>query len=450
MSKSHSGTATTKKQRKFVVPMEVEQGELDDLLAMFEPGSGDLLAAALSDDPGEVPEVDERRLAGGFRAKLRFEARPYQQDALNRWLAHDGRGVVVLPTGAGKTVVALMTIEHTRLRTLIVVPTIELLYQWRDTIVGNLGVPAGKVGVVGDGRKEWRSITVITYASAAMPGSLSGGIGLLICDEAHHLPSPAFSSIPFHCDAPYRLGLTATPDRADGRHHSLDLLIGPEVYRRSPADLSDAGFIAQFDEKRLFVSLSGEEQLRYEALMGEWKWFLASKRHLLARGGDFFGDLIRRSAGDPQARRALQAHHQARMIALNAEAKVGVVEQLLDKHCTDKIIVFSEYTALVDTLSSRLSLPSITYRTAPDERKETLDAFRSGAYSKIVTGRVLNEGVDVPDANVGIVVSGSSTTREYIQRLGRVIRPKETRAVLYEIITRRTGEVQTARRRRPE
>jgi superfamily II DNA or RNA helicase len=95
-------------------------------------------------------------------------------------------------------------------------------------------------------------------------------------------------------------------------------------------------------------------------------------------------------------------------------------------------------------------LPSITYKTSAEERKATLDAFRDGSYSKIVTGRVLNEGVDVPDANVAIVVSGSSTTREYIQRLGRIIRPKQTRAMLYEVITRKTGEVHTARKRRPD
>ncbi len=138
------------------------------------------------------------------------------------------------------------------------------------------------------------------------------------------------------------------------------------------------------------------------------------------------------------------------MIALNAQAKLHEVERLLDRHRSDKVIVFSEYNALVDTLSERLALPAITYKTAPEERKATLDAFRDGSYSKIVTGRVLNEGVDVPDANVAIVLSGSATKREYIQRLGRIIRPKQERATLYEIITRRTGEVQTARRRRPD
>lgn len=439
----------TSKPHKFIVPMEVDQHDLDELLAEFEDSASDLLTAELAEEQIDVLASDEQAVAGGYRARLVFEPRPYQTEAIERWTANDGRGVIVLPTGAGKTVVALMAIERTRLRTLVVVPTIELLYQWRDAIVQRLQVAPGRVGVVGDGHKDWRPITIITYASAAMPTTSLENVGLLICDEAHHLPSPAYAEIAHRSRAIYRLGLTATPERADGLHQALGILIGPVVYRRAPADLAAEGHIAQYDEKRLFVSLEPEEQLRYEALMGEWKWFLASKRHLLARGGDFFGELIRRSGSDPQARRALQAHHQARMISLNATAKIDVVERLLKDHRGDKVIVFSEYNALVDTISARLALPSITYRTSAEERKATLDAFRDGTYSKLVTGRVLNEGVDVPDANVGIVVSGSSTTREYIQRLGRIIRPKQTRAVLYEVITRKTGEVNTARKRRP-
>src|SRR3712207_1003595 len=174
--------ASTSKRRKFIVPMEVEQGELDDLLDNLEDATDDLLLATLPDDPAADVEADERQLAGGFRAKLKLEPRSYQQEAITRWVDHDGRGVVVLPTGAGKTVVALMAIERTRLRTLVVVPTIELLHQWRAAIVERLQVPAAKVGVVGDGRKEWRPITVITYASAAMPRSPIEEIGLLICD----------------------------------------------------------------------------------------------------------------------------------------------------------------------------------------------------------------------------------------------------------------------------
>jgi superfamily II DNA or RNA helicase len=163
-----------------------------------------------------------------------------------------------------------------------------------------------------------------------------------------------------------------------------------------------------------------------------------------------FVEMIRRSGYDPAARAALRAHHPARIIALNADAKLAKVVELLTKHRDDKVIVFSEYNVMVDALSERLLLPAITYRTPPAERRQILERFRSGEYGKLVTGRVLNEGVDVPDANVAIVVSGSSATREYIQRLGRVLRPKRERALLYELVTRRTTEGRSARKRRPK
>lgn len=429
----------------------MHQRELDELLVELEEAEDGLLDATLDDErPGEpLPgAADAAELAGGFRAKLALTPRPYQEDALAAWLAADGRGVVVLPTGAGKTVLALMATARLGLRTLVVVPTIELLYQWRDAAVERLGLPKSKVGVVGDGRRELRPVTVITYASAAMPDAPIGGYGLLICDEAHHLPSPSYSSIPARCGAPYRLGITATPERSDSAEQGLYRLLGPVVYQRGPAELSAEGHLAKFRERRIYVDLQPEEALRYAALMTEWKWFVARNRGMLARGGDFFGELIRRSGSDPAARQALRAHHQARMIALNAEAKLGQVAELLARHRADKVLVFSEYTALVDRISRALALPAITYRTAPDERKAILRAFRSGGYSKLVAGRVLNEGVDVPDASVAIVVSGNSTPREHIQRLGRIIRPKQSEAVLYELVTRYTSEVASARKRR--
>ena len=381
-----------------------------------------------------------------------FVLRPYQTDAVNAVISHFRKhpdpAVVVLPTGAGKTVLALMATARLGLRTLVLVPTIELLYQWRDAMTERLGVAKGHVGILGDGQRDLKSITISTYASAAMPNAPIAGTGLLICDEAHHLPSPSYSGIPARCGAPYRLGITATPERSDGAESALYTLLGPVAYQRTPAELSAEGHLAKFREKRIYVDLQPEEALRYAALTTEWKWFIARNRGLLARGGDFFGELIRRSGSDPAARQALRAHHQARMIALNAEAKLGEVARLLAHHRSDKVLVFSEYTTLVDTISRTLALPSITYRTAPDERKRTLQSFRGGAYSKLVAGRVLNEGVDVPDANVAIVVSGNSTAREHIQRLGRVIRPKQTEAVLYELVTRYTSEVSAARKRR--
>jgi superfamily II DNA or RNA helicase len=427
----------------------MHQHELDELFATLEEEEEGLLDATLAEESrSEGTALADSELEGGYRAKLTLEPRPYQHDALAAWLGARARGVVVLPTGAGKTVLALMAIERLRLRTLVVVPTIELLHQWRGAIIERLGISASHVGVIGDGRRELRPITVITYASASMPNAPIGGCGLLICDEAHHLPSPSHAALVGRCGAPYRLGITATPERGDGAESELYQLLGPLVYARTPAELSSEGHLARYREQRISVDLSPSEALRYGALMTEWKWFIARQRSALGSGGDFFGELIKRSGSDPAARSALRAHHQARMIALNAEAKIGVVADLLARHRADKVVVFSEYNRLVDRLSRQLALPSITYRTAPDERRSMLAGFRSGAYSKLVAGRVLNEGVDVPDASVAIVVSGNSTPREHIQRLGRVLRPKQQEAVLYELVTRYTSEVAAARKRR--
>jgi superfamily II DNA or RNA helicase len=406
----------------------------------------DAVEADVDDSSGLDEELIDR-FALPFAPKLSLQARPYQRDALRSWLEAEGRGVVVLPTGAGKTVVAFMALEQAPVRTLVVVPTIDLLRQWRANLIEKAGVPADQVGVIGGGERTSRAVTVITYDSAAMPRRRLDGYGLLIVDEVHHLPAPTYQAIAAKTEAPFRLGLSATPERTDGGHRELEALIGPEVYRRRPLDLAREGHIADYREKRIFVDLSMEERYQYDALMAEYKWYLATRRTQLL-GGSVFDALIRRSGFDPGARRALQAHHQARMIALNAGGKIDQVEALLTRHHDDRVIVFSEYNAMVKAISTQLALPAITYRTPADERRLILERFRSGRYTKVVTGRVLNEGVDVPDANVAIVVSGSSATREYIQRLGRVLRPKPKGAFLYELISRKTTEGRAAKARR--
>lgn len=408
--------------------------------------SGDLL-----DPLAAAPDAFAEDLLDSYALprppQLAVTPRPYQQTAVAEWLANGGRGIVVLPTGAGKTVVAFLALSRVPVRTLVVVPTIELLRQWQTGLREVAGLPAGSVGAIGGGERTSRPVTVITYDSAARPRRDLAGYGLLIVDEVHHLPAPSYRSIVDRVNAPWRLGLSATVERADGGHEDLDDLIGPEVFRRQPADLAQSGHIANYRERRVYVDLSPEERFRYDALMAEWKWYLATQRSRFRRG-DFFAELIHRSAYDPAARRALQAQHQARLIALNAEGKVRQVETLLAKHHRERVLIFSEYTSMVGAISRRLAIPAITYRTDPLERRLILERFRSGRYTKLVAGRVLNEGVDVPDASVAIVVSGNSTTREHIQRLGRVLRPKARGAVLYEIISRRTTEGKASRARR--
>ncbi len=379
-----------------------------------------------------------------FRADLALTPRPYQEDALAAWRAAGGRGVVVLPTGAGKTVLALMAIGAAGVRPLVVVPTLELLKQWSEGLRETLRLPEAAVGVVGGGRRELRPATVITYDSAWRRPEDLRPFGLLIFDEAHHLPSETYRRIARASQAPFRLGLTATPERGDFRHHDLDRLIGPVVYRRTPAELARSRHIARFRQERLFIDLTDDEEYEYRQLMARFRWYMAQQR--LWGGG--FRQLVLRAARDPAARDALRCHQQARQLALNAARKAETVLELLRRHRDDRVLVFCEYTSVVDVLSRRLLLPSVTYRTPAVERRLTLQRFRAGDYTKLITGRVLNEGVDVPDANVAIVVSGSATPREQIQRLGRVLRPKEEEAVLYEIVARGTTEERTARARR--
>jgi superfamily II DNA or RNA helicase len=393
----------------------------------------------------------EQRAAFALPAPVRLDLTPrdYQREAVDSWLHAEGRGIVVLPTGAGKTIVAYDAIARLGVRTLIVVPTIDLLRQWHGGIAERLGVPGEQVGAIGGGERRTGPLTVITYDSAAMPRRRLDGYGLLIFDEVHHLPAQTYRAIVARCAAPWRLGLSATLERSDGLHAELDALIGPVVFERDAETLAAARHIATYTERRVYVDLSPEEELRYETLMAEWRWYLATRRGQLGDGPGMFAALIRRSGFDAEARRALRAHHEARLVAMNASAKIEAIERLLRAHQDEKAIIFSEYVEMVERISTALLLPAITYRTPAAERRAILDAFRSGVVTKIVTGRVLNEGVDVPDASLAIVASGSSSVREYVQRLGRVIRPKQREAMLYELVSRRTTERNAARRRRP-
>jgi len=436
-------------------PDEDDEALRNDLFDALEETEDDETrqASSLTPLPPEVTllsRFEERApYALSIAPHLDLTPRDYQREAVDAWLRADGRGIVVLPTGAGKTVVAYDAIARLGVRTLIVVPTIELLRQWKTGVTARLQVADESVGMIGGGARASGPLTVITYDSAAMKRRRLDGYGLLVFDEVHHLPAHSYRTILEKTAAPWRLGLSATLERADGGHEELTTLIGPLVYERGAEELAAQKHIAAYHERRIFVDLAPEEEMRYETLMAQWRWYLATRRAQLGSGPDLFNALIRRSGFDAEARGALRAHHEARLVALNAQAKLGAIEQLLRKHANDKVIVFSEYVGMVDRISHQFMLPAITYRTPPAERRSILAGFRTGDFSKLATGRVLNEGVDVPDANVAIIASGSASMREYVQRLGRVLRPKATEAQLYELISRRTTERNAALRRRP-
>lgn len=239
-------------------------GELDDAA---DPDGGD---GAVAD--AAAPALRQRAARMGFaplepEPSIRFTPRPYQEDAVVAWTEAGGRGIVVLPTGAGKTVTALLAAAMAGVRPLVVVPTLELLKQWAEALRERLGLPDEAVGQVGGGCRQLRGATVITYDSAWRRLKDLQAFGMVIFDEVHHLPSASYRRIATALPAPFRLGLTATPERGDLRHLELERLVGPMVYRRSPAELARSRHIARFRQERLFIELNDEEEFQYH---GSW------------------------------------------------------------------------------------------------------------------------------------------------------------------------------------
>jgi superfamily II DNA or RNA helicase len=377
-------------------------------------------------------------------------ARPYQEDALTSWRAEGYRGVVVLPTGSGKTVIGALAIADLGLWSLVIVPTIDLLRQWRSALAAALGYADDEaiIGLYGGGVRDVRPLTIVTYESAELHPELLWHFGLLVFDECHHLPAPTYRRIAEGAFTPYRLGLSATPERADQEHTLLDHLIGRQVYRRQPVELAAEHYLAEYDERRIGVELGSDERARYDSARAVFRQYLARRRLRLATPLDFQRKILWASARDPEARAAMLAWREARSLALHAPAKLAVLEELFARHQGERVLVFSDYSSAVEDISRRFCIPQITHKTPPAERHVILDRFRSGQYTKLVTGRVLNEGFDVPDCAVAVIVSGTSTRREYVQRLGRVLRPKDRRAILYELVTEDTTEERVADLRR--
>jgi superfamily II DNA or RNA helicase len=371
--------------------------------------------------------------------------RPYQAEALVAWEQRRGQGVVVLPTGAGKSQLGVMAIDKKRRSTLVVAPTLDLVRQWHGLLRATFGVP---VGVVGGGEHQVEDLTVTTYDSAYLHmENIGGRFGLVIFDECHHLPSETYALAARQCLAPFRLGLTATPERSDGRQDMLDELIGPLLYRREITDMSGE-YLAEYETERVAVELAPLERAEYEQARASYLGFVRAQGIRMG-SPEGWRDFIMRSSRSEQGRRAMKAYRRQRELAFAAPAKLDYVAHLLQEHRRDRAIVFTDDNATAYRLSERLLIPAITHQTKVSERSEILARLNDGTYDAVVTSKVLNEGVDVPSANVAIVVSGSGSVREHVQRLGRILRKQgDKRALLYELVTAQTGEAFTSERRR--
>jgi DNA excision repair protein ERCC-3 len=337
-----------------------------------------------------------------------WQLRPYQREAVEGF-AHGGSGVVVLPCGAGKTLVGAAAMAKQQCTTLILVTNTVAAHQWRSELLRRTSLTENEIGEYSGARKEIRPVTIATYqvlttrrkgVYAHLELFDSRDWGLILYDEVHLLPAPIFR---FTADiqSRRRLGLTATLVREDGREDDVFSLIGPKRYDAPWKDIEAQGYIAPADCVEVRVTLTDHERLGYATAEAEERYRLCA----------------------------------------TAASKSRVVERLVERHKGDQTLVIGQYIDQLDELGRRLDVPVLKGETTTKERERLFDAFRSGELHTLVVSKVANFSVDLPEAAVAIQVSGTFGSRqEEAQRLGRVLRPKSDgrSARFYTVVSRDT------------
>ncbi|WP_336727614.1 DNA repair helicase XPB [Cellulosimicrobium cellulans] len=337
-----------------------------------------------------------------------WEMRPYQAQAVDGFW-HGGSGVVVLPCGAGKTIVGAGAMAKSGTTTLILVTNTVSARQWRDELVRRTTLTEDEIGEYSGARKEIKPVTIATYQvlTTKRKGAYTHlelldarDWGLVVYDEVHLLPAPIFR-MTADLQARRRLGLTATLVREDGREDEVFSLIGPKRYDAPWKDIEAQGYIAPADCVEVRLTLPESDRMTYAVAEPEDKYRLAA----------------------------------------TATGKNRVVEQIVAQHPDDQVLVIGQYLDQLEELSQHLDAPLITGATTVRERQRLFDAFRSGEISRLVVSKVANFSIDLPEASVAIQVSGSFGSRqEEAQRLGRVMRPKSDgrTAHFYAVVARDT------------
>jgi len=346
-----------------------------------------------------------------------WHMRGYQQHAIDLFSA-TGAGVVVLPCGAGKTVVGIGSMVAAHASTLILVTNAVSARQWRDEILARTTLTEDDIGEYSGERKEIKPVTIATYhiLTARRKGEFThlpllnaNDWGLIIYDEVHLLPAPVFK-LTADLQARRRLGLTATLVREDGKECDVFSLIGPKRFDAPWKDIEAQGFIAPARCVEVRVLLDSDERMEY-AIAGERQRF---------------------------------------RIAATSPAKQRIIKRLIDQHPDDQILVIAQYLDQIDDVREQFGLPTITGATPVDEREVLYAKFRTGEIRVLVVSKVANFSVDLPDASVAIQISGSFGSRqEEAQRLGRILRPKADgrTAVFYTVVARDTVEQDFAQNR---
>ncbi|WP_456283730.1 DNA repair helicase XPB [Microbacterium sp. JZ101] len=343
--------------------------------------------------------------------------RPYQRLAVDTF-REDGSGVVVLPCGAGKTLVGAGAMAATGTTTLILVTNTVSARQWRDELLRRTTLTPEEIGEYSGQSKEIKPVTIATYqiltskrkgeyAHLSLLDALDWG--LIVYDEVHLLPAPVFK-LTADLQARRRLGLTATLVREDGREGDVFSLIGPKRFDAPWKEIEAQGYISPAACYEVRIDLPASERLEYAAAADDERYRLAA----------------------------------------TAPAKIDAVRRILAHHPDEQVLVIGQYLDQLDELSEALDAPKITGATPVDERERLFSAFREGSLKLLVVSKVANFSVDLPEASVAIQVSGSFGSRqEEAQRLGRLLRPKQTdhTASFYTLIARDTVDQDFAQNR---
>jgi len=346
-----------------------------------------------------------------------WSLRPYQQQAVDGFW-HGGSGVVVLPCGAGKTLVGAGAMAQAKATTLILVTNTVSARQWRDELLKRTSLTEDEIGEYSGARKEIRPVTIATYQvlTTRRKGAYTHldlldarDWGLVVYDEVHLLPAPIFR-MTADLQARRRLGLTATLVREDGREADVFSLIGPKRFDAPWKDIEAQGYIAPADCVEVRVTLPDSERLAYATAEPEDRYRLASC----------------------------------------TGAKNAVIERIVTKHRGEPTLVIGQYLEQLDELSGRLGAEVLTGQTSVAERQRLFQAFRTGEIDLLVVSKVANFSIDLPEASVAIQVSGTFGSRqEEAQRLGRVLRPKGDgrTAHFYTVVSRDTVDAEFAAHR---
>jgi superfamily II DNA or RNA helicase len=397
-----------------------------------------LHAEILRANPGAVDRA--RQPVGAPPDLAAPDLRPYQEAALAAWEIAGRRGVLALPTGAGKTRIAIAAIARTRACALCLVPTRVLLEQWAQAL---RAAGLRQIGVFGDGERSLAPVSVATYASALRHGeSLGNRFDLLVVDEAHHFGGGAGDECLEMSLARFRLGLSATPSEDDSRRARCDALIGGVVFRSSVQDLAGR-YLAPFHLLTLSLPLDAQERRAYDREVAAYR--PAVERFFELAPGAGWNDFVVNARRTEEGRRALAAWRESRSMLALTRAKQEAVGRLIGRCSRSRTLLFTADTATAYAIAQAHLVPALTCDVGRSERADLLARFARGELRALVSARVLNEGMDVPEADVAVLVGGAQGKREFVQRVGRVLRMKEGKqALVYELVSRDTHEVAQA------